>query len=184
MGTSELLLWLARAHADAFGTVEAIAVKETKGESKAIKKNELMVSTRAYEQIVLKLTGLGVRDFFEGEAGSHVWQSLGRLPEIVQVRVTPAGNETPKQIIDDSTARKLAFQTARTRGERTTMADPFVPPPVVRTYRFEPPMRANESAPLDIEDYLLGYVGQVRVRTLAEALVNPWLLRRSRAMES
>ena len=66
---------------------------------------------------MLKLVGPGVRPFFEGEAGLHVWQSSGRLPEIVKVRVHEASRaRRPLELVTQHAAKLQAFHKARQEG--------------------------------------------------------------------
>jgi ATP-dependent Clp protease ATP-binding subunit ClpA/ATP-dependent Clp protease ATP-binding subunit ClpC len=50
----------------------------------------------------------------------------------------------------------------------------------VRTIRFDPPSQAGRAAPIEIEDYVMGYADAAAVRSLGQALEPLWLLRMSR----
>ena len=110
---------------------------------------------------VLRIVGLCVRDFFELEDGAHVWTSLGRGPEVVRVRVTPA---RPGEDAASLLARPVAGPT----------------PPLVRKVRFDPPRPGGPAVPFEIEDYVMGFADTVMARSLASALAPLMLLRSSR----
>ncbi len=74
--------------------------------------------------VALKLVGPGVRPFFEGEAGLHVWQSTGRLPEIVKVRVHAEAAPEPLELITQHEAKLQAFHKARQAGREPTAGEP------------------------------------------------------------
>ena len=133
--------------------------------------------------VVLKLVGPGVRPFFEGESGLHVWQSSGRLPEIVKVRVHPEPASEPLQLITQHETKRQAFHKARQEGVSPLPDNPEAAAPVVRAYRFEPPTRQGEVSVLELDDYLLTYSGSHRVRSPAEALPTLWRLRMSQKSE-
>jgi ATP-dependent Clp protease ATP-binding subunit ClpA/ATP-dependent Clp protease ATP-binding subunit ClpC len=127
--------------------------------------------------IVLKQVGPGVRPFFEGEAGLHVWQSTGRLPEIVKVRVHDASAPEPLRLLALHDAKLQAFHKARQEGAHPLPENPEAAAPVVRAYRVEPPTRPGAVAPMELDDYLLSYSGNHRVRAPSEALPTLWRLR-------
>jgi ATP-dependent Clp protease ATP-binding subunit ClpA/ATP-dependent Clp protease ATP-binding subunit ClpC len=139
----------------------------------------LHVSQQEPVHVAIKLVGPGVRPFFEGEAGLHVWQSSGRLPEIVKVRIHAAGAPAPSELLALHAAKLQAFHKARQDGVRPLPEDPEAAAPVVRSYRFEPPARPGSVSALELEDYLLTHSGTHRVRTPADALPALWRLRMS-----
>jgi ATP-dependent Clp protease ATP-binding subunit ClpC len=112
-------------------------------------------------RFVFKIVGLCVRDFFEMEAGAHVWTSLARGPEVVRVRVSPA---RPGEDVATVLSRPIEGSM----------------PPVVRKVRFDPPGDGGASVPIEIEDYVMGYAETVYARTLRDALAPLFLLRTSR----
>jgi ATP-dependent Clp protease ATP-binding subunit ClpA/ATP-dependent Clp protease ATP-binding subunit ClpC len=138
----------------------------------------LHASTVEPVHAAIKLVGPGIRPFLEGESGLHVWQSSGRLPEIVKVRVHDAQAPAPAVLLAGHGARLQAFHQARQEGVRPLPEDPEAAMPVVRAYRFEPPTRQG-LAELELDDYLLTYSGTHRVRSPAEALPVLWRLRMS-----
>jgi ATP-dependent Clp protease ATP-binding subunit ClpA/ATP-dependent Clp protease ATP-binding subunit ClpC len=83
------------------------------------------------DHVVLKLVGLSIADVMRGEAGTHVREGLGALPELVRVRVLPAPpGEEPAALIASHRAALEDALRARAAGE------PFEPPdralPIVR----------------------------------------------------
>ncbi len=113
-------------------------------------------------RVALELSGLGVRDFFAGEAGSHVWMSVIGAPEVVRVAVTPA-----RGTIEDAVAEPLAGPA----------------PPVVRLYRFDPPPTLGSNAPLELEDYGTGLTRSVSAKSLTDPLPGLWRSRVAREPE-
>ncbi|WP_437677372.1 AAA family ATPase [Sorangium sp. So ce131] len=132
------------------------------------------------ELLVLSVVGLCVLDFFELETGAHVWTSLARGPEVVRVRVLPARpGLTPASAARDHLDRQAAFDEAARRG-RALPPNPAALLPVVRRIRFDPPRPPGRPAPIEIEDYVMGYAEASLVRSLSQALAPLWLLRMSR----
>jgi ATP-dependent Clp protease ATP-binding subunit ClpA/ATP-dependent Clp protease ATP-binding subunit ClpC len=111
-------------------------------------------------RVVMKIVGPCVRDFFELEAGAHVWTSLARGPEVVRVVVSSA---RPGEEAADAAARPTDEAM----------------PPVVRKTRVDP----GGLVPFEIEDYVMAYAATVHARSLAGALAPLWLLRASREDE-
>jgi ATP-dependent Clp protease ATP-binding subunit ClpA/ATP-dependent Clp protease ATP-binding subunit ClpC len=127
--------------------------------------------------VALKQVGPGIRPFFEGEAGLHVWQSTGRLPEIVKVRIHDASAPEPLALLNQHDAKLQAFHKARQEGVRPLPENPEAAAPVVRAYRFEPPTRPGSVSVLELDDYLLTHSGSHRVHNPGEALPALWRLR-------
>ena len=181
-GPSEgLLEALARAYAGARGEVEGWASARLSGEVEAgagAAGLEGLLRGDA-EVLVLGVVGLCVLDFFELESGAHVWTSLSRGPEVVRVRVLPAtAGRTPARLVQEHRAAKAVFDAAARSGGPLP-PNPSALTPVVRKIRFDPP-RPGRSAPLEIEDYVMGYAETSQVGSLAQALAPLWLLRMSR----
>jgi ATP-dependent Clp protease ATP-binding subunit ClpA/ATP-dependent Clp protease ATP-binding subunit ClpC len=177
---SLLALWLCSAYGGARGELESIAARFPGGALISGGPEVLPSLLQAPVEpvhIVLKLVGPGVRPFFEGEAGLHVWQSTGRLPEIVKVRVHEAAAPEPLELITRHDAKLHAFHKARQEGVSPLPENPEAGAPVVRAYRFEPPPRPGAVSTLELDDYLLTHSGTHRVRTPAEALPALWRLR-------
>ncbi|WP_437647781.1 AAA family ATPase [Sorangium sp. So ce362] len=136
--------------------------------------------TGGAELLVLSVVGLCVLDFFELETGAHVWTSLARGPEVVRVRVLPARpGLSPATAVREHLERQAAFDEAARHG-RALPPNPAALLPVVRRIRFDPPGRPGRAAPIEIEDYAMGYAEAALVRSLSQALAPLWLLRMSR----
>ena len=132
---------------------------------------------RLPEQLVLRVSGLGVLDFFEGETGCHIWRSLARGSDVLRVRVLPAEpGLSPAGFIAAHLERARAFEAALERGGALP-DNPESLLPLCREYQFDPPLRPGESAPLEVVDYALGYAGAQRVKSLDLGLPRLWLLR-------
>jgi ATP-dependent Clp protease ATP-binding subunit ClpA/ATP-dependent Clp protease ATP-binding subunit ClpC len=177
---SMLALWLCDAYAHGRGELEGFAVRFPDGALISGGPKELPNLLKAPLEpvhIVLKLVGPGVRPFFEGEAGLHVWQSSGRLPEIVKARVHDADAPAPLELIAQHDTKLQAFHKARQEGMNPLPENPEAAAPVVRAYRFEPPPHPHAVSTLELDDYLLTYSGLHRVRTPSEALPTLWRLR-------
>jgi ATP-dependent Clp protease ATP-binding subunit ClpA/ATP-dependent Clp protease ATP-binding subunit ClpC len=181
-----LLEALARAYAAVQGEVESWAGRNAfwaagKSEGGAgMAFLDRFLEAGGVARLVLRIVGLSVLDFFALEQGSQVWTSLARGPEVVRVRVWSArADDTPARVIEAEEEKQRRFdEAARLGGE--TPANPAALLPVVRKIRFDPPRRAGATAPLEIEDYGMGYAEMVEVRSVAEALEPIWLLRMSR----
>jgi ATP-dependent Clp protease ATP-binding subunit ClpA/ATP-dependent Clp protease ATP-binding subunit ClpC len=138
---------------------------------------------QARRQVVLRLVGPAVRSFFEGEAGTHVRQSLAGGTEIVRVRVRD-GDIAPDIHVRSLARAREAFVAALESGQPLP-DNPDVVLPIVRRYRFDPSappvpgarISAGELTPIEVEDYPLAHVSQTRVRTLKDVLPRLWWLR-------
>jgi ATP-dependent Clp protease ATP-binding subunit ClpA/ATP-dependent Clp protease ATP-binding subunit ClpC len=179
---SLLTAWLCDAYASARGEIESFAAQLPGGalvSGGARQLRDFLRSPVEPVHVALKLVGPGVRPFFEGEGGMHVWQSSGRLPEIVKVRVHEADAPEPLALLALHEAKLRAFHKARQEGVSPLPDDPEAGAPVVRAYRFEPPARPGAVSVLELDDYLLTYSGSHRVKTPADALPALWRLRMS-----
>jgi len=110
--------------------------------------------------------------------------SVGRLPELVQVRVQGGEALPPHELLAALGQQRAAFAQARSGQQAPSteaQADPDAPLPVVRTYRFEPPHRPGAAAPVELEDFELGWATSQRGKTPVEGLAELWRLRMSRA---
>jgi ATP-dependent Clp protease ATP-binding subunit ClpC len=111
-----------------------------------------------------------------------VWTPLASPPEIVRVSVLPRGEGARPE------ARARKFQMERRAFDDAIAGSAGAMPPgnpakltsLVRKVRFDPPVREGASAPVEIEDYVMGYFAEISARTLADALTHVWLLRSSR----
>jgi ATP-dependent Clp protease ATP-binding subunit ClpA/ATP-dependent Clp protease ATP-binding subunit ClpC len=159
-----LLEWLTEIYTRARGEVERGAGRWPDGSVEPLRGEPSVgnLGPPGATRYALKIVGLGVLDFFDLEAGSHVWTSLARGPEIVRVRVSPAApGETPVEVL-----------------QRASPDGPL--PPVVRKVRFDPPRPGGPVEPIEIEDYVMSYAETAPARHLADALAPLWLLRLSR----
>ncbi|QRN92932.1 ATP-dependent Clp protease ATP-binding subunit [Archangium violaceum] len=180
---SLLTEWLCEAYAGSRGEIEGFAAHLPGGArvSGGLRQLREFLHASLLEpvHVALKLVGPGIRPFFEGEAGLHVWQSSGRLPEIVKVRVHEENAPEPVRLLELHEAKLRAFHKARQEGASPLPEDPESAAPVVRAYRFEPPSRQGTVSVMEIDDYLLTYSGSHRVKHLADALPTLWRLRMS-----
>ena len=179
---SLLTRWLCTAYVHSRGAIESFAARLPGGglvEGGARQLRAFLhVSTVEPVHLAIKLVGPGIRPFLEGESGLHVWQSSGRLPEIVKVRIHEADAPGPAALLAGHEGRLRAFHLARQEGRVPLPEDPEAAMPLVRAYRFELPAR-GEMAELELDDYLLTYSGTHRVRLPSEALPVLWRLRMS-----
>jgi ATP-dependent Clp protease ATP-binding subunit ClpA/ATP-dependent Clp protease ATP-binding subunit ClpC len=113
---------------------------------------ERVVEADRFEMSVVRPCAL---DTFALETGVHVWHRP-RGPELVAVRVRSALDE--------------AVVGGEGKGEL---------PPVVRTLRFEPPVRASALAPMEVEDFAMAFAEAFPARRLRDALEPLWLMRRA-----
>jgi ATP-dependent Clp protease ATP-binding subunit ClpA/ATP-dependent Clp protease ATP-binding subunit ClpC len=181
----QLIRQLATAYGTGRGVVESWQVRHADyppldGEAKDL---ERQLSNRLVEEVAIRLSGLCLYDYFEGESGLHVWQSLGRLPQLVQVRVLTADAKAPGIVLDERARAREAFKKARAQG-RTEVADPDAPLPTVRVYRFEPAVGRDAATPLEVEDFELGWATATRGKSPVDALPELWRLRMSREDEA
>ncbi|MEZ4407004.1 MAG: AAA family ATPase [Polyangiales bacterium] len=88
------------AYAGAWGQLESAAYLDEAGEARAATAQEReslrgsgvllgWPDQRLASASALRVTGLGAREFFAHEAGTHLWQSMAASPELVRVRVEP-----------------------------------------------------------------------------------------------
>ena len=162
---------------EARGELESYALRHTDGSLESGAELPAEALQRLPEQLVLKVVGLNVLDFFAGENGCHIWRSLVRGSDVLRVRVWGADPElTPRDLILRHVEQASAFQQALEHGGAALPPNPDGLLPLVREYRFDPPTRAGETAPLEVTDHHLGYVGVQRVGRLDEGLGRLWLL--------
>jgi ATP-dependent Clp protease ATP-binding subunit ClpC len=177
---SLLALWLCDAYAGARGELESFAARFPGGallSGGPRELQQLLQSSQEPVHVALKQVGPGIRAFFEGEAGLHVWQSTGRLPEIVKVRIHDASAPEPLALLNQHDSKLQAFHKARQEGVSPLPENPEAAAPVVRAYRFEPPPRPGSVSVLELDDYLLTHSGNHRVHNPGEALPALWRLR-------
>lgn len=190
-----LIDWLVRAYlafaeelngdAEGLRAFEAAAVVRS-GKALEVTQTNLEKETQGrLDCLVLALSGVGLRDALANEEGSHVWQALATSPEIVRVRLLPAGTR-PIDAARDYVARASAFRKAMGSGGAAAAGAPENPAkllPMVRRFRFEPPLREGRLAPIELEDFVLGLATEPPVRDPVEMVRRILWLRASRAEE-
>ncbi|HEY3450295.1 MAG TPA: AAA family ATPase [Myxococcales bacterium] len=173
---------LGKTYSEGRGTVEAFALRKLDGEwvegdadglKKAISRAD------SANELAIRISGLCVFDFFEGEQGLHIWQSLGKLPLLVQVRVHDGRAPAPRALLEQRAEEREEFKRARAE-DRPGVFDPDAPLPTTRVFRFEPPVGSAVSAPLEVDDYELGWATATRVKAVVDVLPELWRLRMSR----
>jgi ATP-dependent Clp protease ATP-binding subunit ClpC len=192
---SALLPELVRAYSELarHGEVESWASRAVDGRRRHGEGPPSIDPAEGVEQLVLSIVGLGVRDFYAGERGCHLWRSLAQGSDVLRVDVwSPASSEggatsdtedtstaNARQVLDRRELAAKRFRQALESGDAVPR-NPAGLLPLVRQYGFDPPREATLSAALELEDYALGYAGTQRVRCIAEGLPQLWLLRQSR----
>ncbi len=175
--------WLARFYATTRGEVSAAAARDEAG--RVLRQDEpidldALLAARPL-QLVLEVIGTGVRSFFAGEEGCHLWTSLLSGSEIVRVRVIePAEDATPADAIAAHVRDAALFEEALARGDWPLPEDPAGLSPAVRRVRFDPPARPGETAALEIEDLVTAQVRAHHAARVAEGLAPLVWLRASR----
>jgi ATP-dependent Clp protease ATP-binding subunit ClpC len=190
---SSLIRWLADAYVSAPGQVDGYVARFPDG--REIEGEDFPRDLPGEpNHLVLHIAGAAVADFYEGEEGCHVWESLGRLPEIVRVRRVPSlrapslRGQRPKQSPEQPESLRGQGpkqspedpESLRGQGPKQSPEDPEQPLPVVRHYRFEPPLVSHQLATLELEDYFIPLSLEVKARTLAEGLRPLFRIRMSR----
>lgn len=131
-------------------------------------------------QIVLCLSGLNVRSFFEKEAGCHIWRSLSAGSDVLRVDISPVvSDQTAGELLQERLAQKRAFDRGLQDGISELPVNPQSLLPLVREYRFDPPSDGRSSVPIAFSDYVMGYSGSITAPSLAECLKRLWILGRS-----
>ncbi|MCZ7682676.1 MAG: hypothetical protein M5U28_29320 [Sandaracinaceae bacterium] len=175
--------WLARLYAGMRGEVVSAAARDADGQltsaSEPVDLDALLASRPLH--LVLEVMGVGVRTFFAGEEGCHLWSSLLSGSEVVRVRaIEPAEDATPASAIADHLRAARDFQAALARGDWPLPSDPAGLLPAVRRVRFDPPARPGETALLEIEDLVTSEVRAHQVARVADGLRPLVWLRASR----
>ncbi|MFO0651537.1 MAG: AAA family ATPase [Polyangiales bacterium] len=148
------------AYAKARGVFVGAAVRKRTGyDVRTVSVESLPSMAQESDRVVIELTGLGVRDFFAAEAGTHVWRSAAGVPEIVRVEVRAV--------------------------DGPLVAPPLLPvagatPRVVRLIRFDARPGEGASAPLELEDYVTGLTRSLSARLLTDPLPGLWRARLAR----
>jgi ATP-dependent Clp protease ATP-binding subunit ClpC len=132
------------------------------------------------QHAVLKIAGLCVKSFFEGEHGCQVRASLSSSPEIVRVRVLPAEAHTrPAQLIHQHIGARAIFEHALESCVAQLPENPESLLPVVRRWSFEP--HPTNAFHISVEDYGLIHATDQSARSIDGALRELWLLRMGQA---
>ncbi|MBK6919536.1 MAG: ATP-dependent Clp protease ATP-binding subunit [Deltaproteobacteria bacterium] len=171
-----LLEWLAEAYAGARVDVdERVAAF---GDTIVRFDDELPDAMRGTcEQIVLRITGPGVRTRFLAEHGCHVRHALSGATEIVRVHVRPCAGVDAASFARQVVLRRQQFAAALEHGSAAQRPEnPDAVPPIVREYHFDP-APSGAPAPITVEDHPLGHVLRLHVARLADVLPTLWMLR-------
>lgn len=185
---SRLLAWLTTSILDAGFALDGAAVvmpSEPRARAGLVAADVQRLVGAGAEIVVLALTGLGARDRLVPEVGCHVWSSLASAPEIVRVRLVDTSRAddagraraTAERFIDekrafDAAVAGVAGGAAPSNPERLTE--------LVRKIRFDPPIREGVPTPVEIEDYRIGQLFEMRSASIPEALAAVALMSRSR----
>lgn len=126
--------------------------------------------------LVLQLVGPSVREFFAGESGCQVLETLGGEHEIVRVRVLDGEpSDDPAALIARTLRQRQAFAEALEAGT-TLPRNPDRMLPIIRLFKLEEP-RAGRSASVEVEDYPLSHVSSHTGDRLEPVLELLWLMR-------
>lgn len=177
-----LLEWLGKAYARARGVVDRGLVVDAEGKMIVHDHDPQLSVSQAWSRIVLRVVGPAVRDFFAGEHGSHVRESVSGGTEVVRVRVLPGLDVDPVEHVESLDRDREAFIQALEAGEPLP-SHPDAILPIVRRYVFDP-VSPREHAWLEVEDYPLMFGMRTRVQRLETAMETIWLLRMGAAIES
>jgi len=173
---------LAKTYSQGRGTVESFALRKLTGEwveGDAAALERSISRSESANEVAIRVSGLCAYDFFEGEQGLHIWQSLGKLPLLVQVRVHDGTAPAPRALLEQRAREREEFKRARAE-DRLGAFDPDAPLPTTRVFRFEPPSGSAAAAPLEVDDYELGWATATRVKAVVDVLPELWRLRMSR----
>jgi ATP-dependent Clp protease ATP-binding subunit ClpA/ATP-dependent Clp protease ATP-binding subunit ClpC len=152
--------------------------------------------------LILQLVGPSVREFFKGESGCQVFETLAGEHEIVRVRVLsgrPSDKQTrdreasphagrspstsgfhgrednPAELITRTLEQRRAFAEALESGADLP-PNPDAMLPIIRVFRFEEP-RPGRQASIEVEDYPLSHVSSHTGNQLEPVLELLWLMR-------
>jgi ATP-dependent Clp protease ATP-binding subunit ClpC len=178
---SGLLAWMGQAYADTDATVESFAfVSRGKAAEGSGKADLLNVLAGKPELLVVRLSGIGIRDMLGLEEGSHVHQPLARSPEIVRVR-SLGSSVAPRKAVAGFLEERAVWDRAVHQGATgTPPSNPSRLSALVRKWRFDPPSRPTVPVAIEVEDYVTGQSLELRAPGLPEALAELLLVRASR----
>lgn len=185
---SQLFAALARAYIErGRGELEAYAALDETGAIVAARSEDSdaarerateLASQPATQTLVLQLVGPSVREFFAGDAGCQVLETLGGSQEIVRVRLLDGRpGDSPRELIHRTLARRQAFVAALEAGDGTELpANPDRMLPILRRFKLEE-ARAGRPALLEVEDYPLSHASSHDGAKLDALLPLLWLMR-------
>lgn len=126
--------------------------------------------------LVLQVVGPSVREFFAGEWGCQVLETLGGEHEIVRVRVLDGDpSDDPAQLIARTLRQRQAFAEALEAGAKLPR-NPDRMLPIIRLFKFEEP-RPGRPGSIEVEDYPLSHVSNHSGFDLEPVLELLWLMR-------
>jgi ATP-dependent Clp protease ATP-binding subunit ClpC len=127
--------------------------------------------------LVLQVVGPSVREFFAGESGCQVLETLGGEHEIVRVRVLDGDpSDDPAALIARTLRQRQAFAEALEAGTTPLPRNPDRMLPIIRLFKLEEP-RPGLSASIEVEDYPLSHVSSHSGARLEPVLELLWLMR-------
>ncbi|MFV8755312.1 AAA family ATPase [Nannocystaceae bacterium ST9] len=138
---------------------------------------------RDLDRLVLQLVGPSVREFFAGESGCQVLETLGGGHEIVRVRVLASvpGARGPAGALAETDAQRRAFAAALEAGEPLP-SNPDAMLPIIRHFKLDE-ARAGKPETIEVEDYRLSHVSSHAAVPLARVLELMWLMQVGVAIE-
>jgi ATP-dependent Clp protease ATP-binding subunit ClpC len=151
----------------------------------------------SFDVLVLQLVGPSVREFFAGESGCQVLETLGGGHEIIRVRVLASepGIDTPTRALARVAAQRQAFAAALESGESPSSAggaprlhpralpiNPDAMLPVIRHFKIDE-ARTGKPETVEVEDYRLSHVSSHSGVPLGRVLELMWLMQVGVAIE-
>ena len=180
----DLFGWLVHAYDRARGIRISGAGARRDGTRVRVNADDDLKELASCDHVVLKIVGLGVKDFFAGEVGSHVHSSTAMGASVVRVALLPLeASSRPEEALDAHARGVEAFELALDRGEDLP-PNPSHLLPCVRRIRFDPPLRPGERTRLTLEDFRLGIAFHRQAKHVVDALPRVWALRASAAPEA
>jgi ATP-dependent Clp protease ATP-binding subunit ClpC len=126
--------------------------------------------------LVLQLVGPSVREFFAGESGCQVLETLGGEHQIVRVRVLDGDpSDDPAALIARTLRQRQAFAEALEAGT-SLPHNPDRMLPILRLFKLEEP-RPGRTASVEVEDYPLSHASTHTGDRLEPVLELLWLMR-------
>lgn len=170
-----LLTSLARRYGRVDGTLDRWALADAKGHMHdGIGPATLESCGVVPTDVVLRVVGPCVADFFAPEHGVHVWMSHYG-PQIVRVEVGAAVDREPDDLLAGRLAARERFRNATEPGH----PNPDALLPLVRRVHYDPPVQGG-GAPMQVEDYPTGFAATYNARRIEDAWDPVWLIRTAR----